>query len=55
MADVIDLPERALLEPPTCFRCVNYAIEGWCRLFDEPIDSELFAARDCEAYEVADG
>lgn len=41
-----------LFPPRTCFACVHYT-EGWCRQFEEPIDSEIFAATDCDSYEVA--
>ena len=37
----------------TCFRCVHYT-ESYCRLFDEQIDSETFAAKDCPGFEVED-
>ncbi len=45
MADVIPFPPVR-----TCFACVHY-VESYCRLFDEAIDSELYAARDCVGFE----
>ena len=51
-AQVIQLPVVR-----TCFVCVHHTEAGptpsHCRLFDEPIDSELFAARHCSSYEPA--
>lgn len=52
MGEVIQLPSQ-----PTCFLCVHHRV-GWdsvthCALFDEPIESELFAARHCSSYEPA--
>lgn len=39
----------------TCFRCEHFlTLESHCRLFDEQIDSEIYAAKDCPGYEVAD-
>jgi hypothetical protein len=39
----------------TCFRCQHYEFRstgpGHCQLFDEAIDSEIFAARNCAGYE----
>lgn len=37
----------------TCFRCEHYG-DSYCRLFDERIESEVEAARDCHGFEVAD-
>jgi hypothetical protein len=37
----------------TCFRCEHY-LDQYCRLFDEPIESEIEAAKDCNGFEVAD-
>lgn len=52
MGDVVRLPERDLLKPRSCFLCRHYVEQSaWCGVFEEPIDSELFAASDCEAYE----
>lgn len=49
MAEVRALPRR------TCFKCKHYFL-SWCGLFQEPIDSEIFSAKDCEDYEpVRDG
>ena len=49
-ADVIPFPNQR-----TCFTCEHYAWNafgnGRCELYDEPIDSEIFAARDCAGYE----
>jgi hypothetical protein len=45
MGEVRALPRR------TCFSCRHYVL-AWCGLFQEPIDSELFAARNCVDYEV---
>ena len=37
----------------SCFDCVFYLFEtSHCDLYDERIDSELFAARDCDGYET---
>lgn len=36
----------------TCFHCAHYT-ESYCRLFDEPIESEIEAAKDCNGFEVA--
>lgn len=48
MADVIDFPVKR-----TCFLCAHY-VESYCRLFDVPIDSEIYAARDCNGFEADD-
>lgn len=46
-AQIITFPRKK-----TCFSCLHYAEEeGRCQLFDEYIDSEIFAARDCPGYE----
>lgn len=37
----------------TCFRCSHY-LENYCRLFDEQIDSEIYAAKNCAGFEVED-
>lgn len=53
--------QPAEIEPPTgqviefparrsCFLCAHYT-ESYCQLFDEHIDSEIFAAKDCHGYE----
>lgn len=36
-----------MADEPTCFDCVFYA-EPLCRIFNEVVESEIFAARDCE-------
>lgn len=47
MCEVIAFPSVR-----SCFLCAHYDYDhSRCRLFDEPIDSELFAARDCAGYE----
>ena len=38
--------------PRTCFDCDHYT-ESYCRLFAERIDSELYAARDCDGFEAS--
>ena len=49
-AQVIHLPIEV-----TCFQCQHYAFNflgsGRCQLFDEEVDSEIFAARDCAGFE----
>lgn len=50
MGDVVRLPVEI-----TCFACEHHCID-WdsasrCALFDEPIESETFAARDCAGFE----
>lgn len=36
----------------TCFNCQHYDEPvRVCRVFDEQIDSEIFAAEECPAYE----
>lgn len=45
-------------ETRSCFACIHYdEPASTCRVFDERIDSELFAAKECGAYETepADG
>lgn len=37
----------------TCFRCQHYG-DRYCQLFDERIESEIEAAKDCNGFEVAD-
>lgn len=45
------LPPR----PRTCFDCDHMGVAAhgtsWCLLFDEQIDSELYAAKDCNGFE----
>jgi len=36
----------------TCFDCNHYT-ENYCRLFAEQIDSEVYAARDCDGFEAS--
>lgn len=50
MGEVVEFPPRR-----TCFLCVHHTGEvvSHCQLFDEPIDSEIFAARHCSSYEPA--
>ena len=49
MGEVIAFPNKR-----SCFKCEHYVSEvSRCFLFDEPVDSELYAARDCNGYEVA--
>lgn len=43
----------------TCFNCTHYDPiwgprdhEGFCHQFEEPVDSEIFAARHCEAFDL---
>lgn len=50
MGDVIQFPRR-----PTCFLCKHYTADSHCAVDGEHIDSEVYAARDCEDYEVTDG
>lgn len=49
MGEVIEFPVQR-----TCFKCEHYT-ENYCQLFDTPIDSELYAAKDCAGYEVTNG
>lgn len=40
-------------KPRTCFECQNFVMvtgTGRCMIFDEPIDSEIVAARDCDGF-----
>lgn len=51
MGEVIELPVVR-----TCFVCAHYTeavAVSHCLLFDESIDSELYAARHCSSYEPA--
>lgn len=49
-ADVLPFPNRR-----TCWKCIHYAPEqNRCLLFDAPIDSEVYAAKDCDGFEVAE-
>lgn len=51
MGEVIALPVVR-----TCFVCEHHIAAGAvtrCQLFDEPVDSELYAARHCPYYEPA--
>jgi hypothetical protein len=49
VGDLIEFPNKR-----SCFKCEHYASEvSRCFLFDEQIDSEIFAAKDCNGYEVA--
>lgn len=46
MADVVLLHQRS------CFKCRHYAAHvSYCAEVGEAIDSELYAAADCDAYE----
>lgn len=51
MGDVVPLP----VVKRSCFQCEHYEFfpigPGHCHLFDEAIDSEIYAARDCAGYE----
>ena len=50
-AEILHFPTRR-----TCFRCRHYA--EWathCLMFDEDIDSEIEAAKDCPAFEPEGG
>lgn len=46
----ITLGDLAYLRRPSCFLCKHYSI-GHCELYDEEIDSELFAAAHCDSYQ----
>ena len=55
------LPDRAfhrvyaIERPRSCFECVHFVTlvgTGRCTVFDEPVDSEIIAARDCDEYEL---
>lgn len=50
MGEVIHLPIEV-----SCFQCQHYDFHflgpGRCQLFDEDIDSEIYAARDCAGFE----
>lgn len=51
MGEVVELPVVR-----TCFLCRHHSEAGAvsrCLLYDESIDSELFAARNCSSYEPA--
>jgi hypothetical protein len=52
VGEVFLFPERR-----TCFLCQHHRAgsdsASHCALFDEPIESELFAARHCSSYEPA--
>lgn len=40
-------------KPRTCFECQNFVMvtgTGRCMIFEEPIDSEIVAARDCDGF-----
>lgn len=51
MGEVIEFPGRR-----SCFTCEHFStVLSRCFLFDEPVDSEVYAARDCNGYEVANG
>lgn len=42
-------------KPRTCFDCVHYGMAngaGRCNVFEEPVDSEIVAARDCDAFDL---
>lgn len=52
-AQIIPFPRRAP-EPRSCFDCIHFAhVESHCHMWGEQIDSELFAAADCDAFETA--
>ena len=45
-------------DQPNCFLCVyhrdvadQYGVGSWCALFDEQIDFEKIAAKNCHAYD----
>lgn len=52
--NVFYLPERPE-RPQTCFECDHLGIawggSSWCLLYDEGIDSEIYAAKDCPGFE----
>ena len=62
MGEVYEFPrqqtgEISLPFDPTrsCFKCRHYASQiSFCVEVGEVIDSELFAARDCDAYDPED-
>ena len=45
MGDVLDFPQMR-----TCFLCTHYGMSR-CELYDEPVQSEIYSARDCPGYE----
>ena len=45
MGEVVEFPQVR-----TCFLCRNYG-ESRCLLYDEPIESEIFSARNCPGYD----
>lgn len=48
MGDVIAFPSKR-----SCFKCAHHsAVLSRCLLFDEAVDSELYAAKDCNGYEM---
>lgn len=52
-AQVINFPGSKPEPPKTCFKCKHYDEPAQeCTLFAEKIDSELYAALDCEGYET---
>lgn len=42
-ATIIPFPERS------CFSCVYYG-DSYCMAFDEPVESEIYSAVDCQEY-----
>lgn len=51
LAEVIQLHP----EPRSCFTCANarfYEFATWCSIYEEVIDSEVYAAEDCFTYEL---
>lgn len=50
-AQIIRFPLERTSAPRSCFQCAYYS-ENYCHLFEEQIDSELFAAADCDAFET---
>lgn len=50
MGDVLRFPNQR-----SCFLCEHFTPAGTCAIDGEEIDSEIFAAKSCEDYEVGDG
>lgn len=66
MADGALAPVIPLFEPRSCFECIHHqdrespsewgdhGLHSYCTVFEEQIDSEVYAAEDCEAYDPKD-
>lgn len=53
---LLPFPGVELPAERTCFQCLWYIeASARCVMFGEQIDSEIYAAQDCDAYEVDRG